>query len=180
MPMRNQKGEKLEILFAQKNKWNKNWLQYWFYVRTGGLTSTGEDGRKNTGYPLASVMTTMKPSTQGTLRPEAADGREACDKAFALASRYSGGHDLVEEMVAANCWPLGRNKPIMSIEMAHLLVFEEGVVIPFPRFGFQKEGRAAENLVKSIEARARKILGKMSNKEYLACRVLAGTMPHLN
>jgi hypothetical protein len=26
MLMRNQKGEKLEISFAQKNKWSKNWM----------------------------------------------------------------------------------------------------------------------------------------------------------
>ena len=47
MPKRNQKGEKLEISFAQKNKWNKDWMQYWFYVRTGGMTSMDSEG-KNT------------------------------------------------------------------------------------------------------------------------------------
>ena len=111
MPKRNQKGEKLEISFAQKNKWSKDWMQYWFYVRTGGLTSTGDDGRKNTRYPLASVMTPMKPLTQGTPGPGTTNGREAYDKAFALACRYSRGRDLVEEMVVANCWPLGRKMP---------------------------------------------------------------------
>ena len=47
MPKRNKKGEKLEISFAQKNKWSKDWMQYWFYVRTGGMTSTDSEG-KNT------------------------------------------------------------------------------------------------------------------------------------
>jgi hypothetical protein len=28
--------------------------------------------------------------------------REACERAFALACRYSGGWDLVEEMVVSN------------------------------------------------------------------------------
>jgi hypothetical protein len=97
-------------------------MQYWFYVRTGGLTSIGPDRKKNTCYPLASVMTPMKPSTQGIPGPEASEGREAYDKAFALAYRYSGGQDLVEEMVAANCWPLGRNRPTMTIEMVNLPV----------------------------------------------------------
>jgi len=91
MPRRNQKGEKLEISFTQKNKWSKDWKQYWFYVRIGGLTSTGLDVKKNTSYLLASVMTPMKPSTQGTPGPRTSEGREACDKAFALAYRYSGG-----------------------------------------------------------------------------------------
>jgi len=65
MTKRNQKGEKLEISFAQKNKWNKDWMQYSFYVRTGGMTSTDSEWKKHTRYPLA-VMTPMKPSTQGT------------------------------------------------------------------------------------------------------------------
>ena len=103
MPKRNQKGEKLEISFAQKNKWNKDWMQYWFYVRTSGMTSTDDEGKKHTRYPLASVMTPMKPSTQGTPGPDVAKGREACDRAFTLAYHYSGGHDLVEEMVASKC-----------------------------------------------------------------------------
>ena len=75
------------------------------------MTSTGPDGKKNTRYPLASVMTPMKPSTQGTPGPRTSEGREACDKAFALAYRYFRGWDLVEEMVAANYWPLGRIDP---------------------------------------------------------------------
>ena len=66
----------------------------------------------------------------------------------------------------------------MTIEMVNLPIFGEGVGIPFPRFGFQsKEGRAAEKVVKSMEAGAREILGEMSDKEYLARRALAGTLP---
>ena len=78
-------------------------------------------------------------------------------------------------MVVANCWLLGRNRPAMSIEMVHLLVFGEGVGVPFPCFGFEKEGRAAEKLVKSAEAGAHEILGEMSDKEYLARWAFAGT-----
>jgi len=63
MPKRQNKGERLEISFAQKNKWNKDWMQYWFYVRTGGMTSTDNEGKKHTRYSLASVMTPMKPLT---------------------------------------------------------------------------------------------------------------------
>ena len=47
MLKRNQKGEKLEISFSQKNKWKKDWMQYWFYVRTSGMTSMDGEG-KNT------------------------------------------------------------------------------------------------------------------------------------
>jgi hypothetical protein len=64
--------------------------------------------------------------------------------------------------------------------MVHLPVFGEGVSVPFPRFGFEKEGRAAEKLVMSTEAGAHEILSEISNKEYLVRRAFAGTMPRLN
>jgi hypothetical protein len=38
--------------------------------------------------------------------------------------------------MAANCWPLGRRMPAMTIEIVHLSVFSEGVEVPFLRFGF--------------------------------------------
>jgi hypothetical protein len=40
----------------------------------------------------------------------------------------------VEEMVASKCWPLGRNRPSMKIEMVNLPVFGEDVEVLFPRF----------------------------------------------
>ena len=87
----------------------------------------------------------------------------------------------MEEMVAANCWPLGRNRPTMTIEMVNLPDFSEGVRVLFPQFGFQpKEGHAVEKIVKSMEVGVREILGEMSDKEYLARRAVAGTMPCLN
>ena len=67
------------------------------------MTSMDSEGKKHTRYPWASVMTPMKPSTQGTLDPGTSEGREACDKAFAVAYRYYEGRDLAKEMVAANC-----------------------------------------------------------------------------
>ena len=78
-------------------------MKYWFYVQTFGITTTHEDGKKSTRFPLASVMTEMKPLMKVNPSGEMTPQREACDKAFALACRYSRGHDLVEEMVASNC-----------------------------------------------------------------------------
>ena len=69
----------------------------------------------------------------------------------------------------------------MTLEMVKLPVFGEGVGVPFPRFGFgKKEGSAVEKLVKSVEAGTHGILGEMSDREYLACRAIAGMMPQLN
>ena len=69
--------------------------------------------------------------------------------------------------MVANCWSLGRNRPAMTIEMVNLPIFGKGVGVPFPHFGFEKEGRAAEKLVMSTEAGTREILSEMSDREYL-------------
>lgn len=79
------------------------------------MTFTGDDEKMLTRYPLASVMTPMKPSTQGFPIVEVDEGHEACDRAFAIACRYSRGRDLVEEMLASKCWPVGRKRPEMRI-----------------------------------------------------------------
>ena len=60
-------------------------MRYWFYIQTFGVTSTHEDVKKITHYPLASVMTEMKPLTKVTPSEEITPHREACNKAFALA-----------------------------------------------------------------------------------------------
>ena len=89
------------------------------------------------------------------------------------ATRLSLWPASTPEMVAANCWPIGRNRPAMTIEMVNLPVFGEGVGVLFPCFGFdKKEGRAAEKLVKSTEVGAREMLDEMSDREYLACRAI--------
>ena len=55
------------------------------------MTSMDSEGKKHTRYPWASVMTPMKPSTQGTLGLATSEGLESYNKAFALACRYSEG-----------------------------------------------------------------------------------------
>jgi hypothetical protein len=63
--------------------------------------------------------------------------RQACDKVFALACQYSKGCDLVEEMVAAKFWPLGKSRPSFKVEMVHLPIYGLADGIPFPHFGIK-------------------------------------------
>ena len=77
-------------------------------MQTFSITSTHEDGKKVTRYPLASVVIELKPLTKVAPSSEITPHRQACDKAFALDCRYFGGCDLMEEMVAARFWPLGK------------------------------------------------------------------------
>jgi hypothetical protein len=92
-------------------------MEHWFYVRTTGQTFTYNDGTEDTIYPLASIMSEMSPFPRVNPPAKATPERQACDKAFALACRYSRGRDLIEEMVTANFWPLGRRNDHFRIEM---------------------------------------------------------------
>ena len=49
------------------------------------MTTIGSDRKKNTHYPLASMMTSMRPLTHGILGSGTDEGRKAYDKDFALA-----------------------------------------------------------------------------------------------
>lgn len=72
-------------------------MKFWFYVETPGVIPRTEPKVKK--FPFASTMTEMKPCCQ-VRPPTSVDAeRAACDAAFAKACCYSGGHDIVEEMV---------------------------------------------------------------------------------
>jgi hypothetical protein len=92
----------------------------------------GEDEKKVMWYPFASIMDPMKPSMKVPPNSEVDASREACDRAFALVCRYSKGWDLVEEMVASKCWPLGKTRPSMKIEMGKLPIFGKEGRVPSP------------------------------------------------
>ena len=77
----------------------------------------------------------MAPLTRVDPPEEVSPMREACDQAFAAACRYSSGHDLVEEIMASNYWPLGKNNPAFRLEQVKVPVFGPEAGIPFPRFG---------------------------------------------
>jgi hypothetical protein len=64
MAKRSQKDGGLEISYAQKNKCEKDWQRYWFYVMTLGVTPKVEPKIKF--FPLTSSMVEMKPSTRVT------------------------------------------------------------------------------------------------------------------
>jgi hypothetical protein len=123
-------GVSIGNLLVPKNKWDKDWMKYWFYMQTFGVTTTHEDGKKR--FSLASVMIEMKPLTKVNPSEEMTPQREACDKTFALAYHYPGGRDLVKEMVASNCWLLGKSRPSFKIEMVNIPVYGPTEGVPFP------------------------------------------------
>ena len=42
---------------------------------------------------------------------------------------------MVEEIMASNYWPLGRDNPAFRLEQVKVPIFGPGAGIPFPRFG---------------------------------------------
>jgi hypothetical protein len=60
----------------------------------------------------------------------------------------------------------------MRIEMVSLPIFGDGVE--------RAKSETASDFIMIVEEEVREILGEMSDKEYLARRATAGTMPHLN
>jgi hypothetical protein len=76
----------------------------------------------------------MKPLAKVTPSEEVTPEREAYNRAFALACRYSRGRDIIEEMVASNCWPVGKGQPSFTIEMVNVPIYGPTDGVPFPRF----------------------------------------------
>jgi len=156
-------------------------MRAWFYVRTPAASKTLDDGSVDKVYPYASLMKELKPFSKVDPSQEMSEERLACDKAFALACRYSGGRDLVEEMVAADYWPLGRRTDEFTIEMVQVPVFGPPEGLPFPRFGAGiPEDETKESFLDRVEVSTRRIVGKISEKEYLQRRSALGTMPRFN
>ena len=181
MPRRTMPGPRCEISYCQKGKWEKDWMRAWFYVKTPAASKTLDDGSVDKVYPYASLMKELKPFSKVDPSQEMSEERLACDKAFALACRYSGGRDLVEEMVAADYWPLGRRTDEFTIEMVQVPVFGPPEGLPFPRFGAGiPEDETKESFLDRVEVSARRIVGKISEKEYLQRRSALGTMPRFN
>ena len=181
MARRTMPGARCEISFCQKGKWEKEWFKAWFYVKSPAASRTLEDGKIEKIFPYALKMKELRLMYKVDPSPEMTDERKACDKAFALACRYSGGRDLVEEMVAFDFWPLGRRNDEFTIEMVQVPVFSPPEGIPFPRFNKSlSEDETKESFLDRVEASARRIVGKISEKEYVQRKTTLGKMPRFN
>ena len=140
-----------------------------------------KDGKVENVFPYTSKMKELKPLYKVDPSLEITEERIACDKAFALACRYSGGRDLVKEMVASDFWPLGHRNEEFTIEMVQVPVFGPPKGIPFPQFNRGlPEDETKESFLDRVEASARRIVGKISEKEYVQRKTKLGKMPRFN
>ena len=144
----------------------------------GVIPKTGPKVKK---YPFASIIGEMKPSTRMRTPSEVDAERAACDAAFAKACRFSEGRDLVEEVVVSNFWPLGKHRPRMTLVRMKLPVFGSAEREFCPCFYLSHvEDETDEEFINEVEQSASKILGEISEREYLSRRAIGCTMPRLN
>jgi hypothetical protein len=126
-------------------------------------------------------MSEMKPLAKVTPSEEVTPEREAYNMAFALACRYFGGRDLVEEMVASNCWLLGKGQPLFTVEMVNIPIYGPTDGVPFSQFEIElNKGEDPKKFATMVEQGAREIIGEITDREYLAWRSVKGMMPRLN
>jgi hypothetical protein len=143
-------------------------MRYWFYLKTYSMTQTYEDGTKEVRYLLAFVMLEMKPLSKVILSGEMTPEREACNRAFALACRYSRGRDLVEEIMASNYGPLGKRNLEFTIEMVNIPVYSPVEGVPFSRFDRElQEGEDKKAFTAMVEEGARILLERSLTRNIL-------------
>jgi hypothetical protein len=83
-------------------------------------------------------------------------------------------------MVVSNCWPLGKKQPEFTIEMVNVPIFGPTEEVPFPLFGIElKKGEDKKSFTAMVEDSAQEIVGKITDKEYLARKAARGIMPRL-
>ena len=94
--------DKVVLSPAQKNKWKRNWLEYWFYAKIGFPDPEGSGEER---YLLASDIEPFEHTFQPAYNKRA-PGFKPCLEAFMIACQVCGGRDVVEEFLAAGVWPL--------------------------------------------------------------------------
>ena len=83
--------------------------------------------------------------------------------------------------MASNYWPLGKDNPVFRLEKVKVPVFGPEAGIPFPCFGRSLgDGVTEDSFVADIEEATVGLVGKISEREYMSRRAMAGTMPRLN
>jgi len=150
----------MELSYCQKNKWEDDWEQYWFYAKIGfpSAESSGE-----ISYPLAAKIEEFKHVTKADFR-RTAPGYKGCYSAFASAARVVSGRDLIEEYLAAKVWPLTRGWLPGSFSKVRVAGLKDR--LPFPVFGLKKpEDVSDDMIVEEIEQEAIAIAGPYLTKE---------------
>jgi hypothetical protein len=105
VPRRNNKVLKLdqiEICYSQKNEWDDDWAQYWFYSK---IAFPSVSDSVESIFPLASKVMPFQHVNQPGFNKSLSEFKD-CDTAFREVAKFIRDRDLVEEYLAAKIWPL--------------------------------------------------------------------------
>jgi hypothetical protein len=153
--------KRLELSHSQKNKWEDDWAQYWFYAK---ICFPNPEKPGVVFYLMAVKVLPFEHTHQPGFNKRLPDF-VSCVSAFETASRVCGGRDLVEEYLEARIWPLTSGWfPVRSHHVKFDCVDWE---VAFPIFGLSKpEGKSDEVIVAELEMAASELLGPWNKKEY--------------
>nr|XP_034583466.1 uncharacterized protein LOC117846414 [Setaria viridis]XP_034583473.1 uncharacterized protein LOC117846414 [Setaria viridis] len=147
---------RVELTFAQRNKWDNAWLTHWFYVKI-------EMAGLGTGFPFYAQYGPMDLLTTPSFIQTALVTK--CEAAYRVARPLISGRDLVEEYVAARVWPLSADfaKPLELVEKK---VSWSEKIVSFPCFELNKDEVGDLDLyIQSVEDMAYEILGPVTPPE---------------
>jgi hypothetical protein len=150
-----------------KTNFSKDWNSYWFYVKVGMSKIAGYTGP---AYPVYSPIEPVT-ATCTTSYNHRAVGFKNCENAFFLASTILGGHDVVEEFVAAGVWPISSGwKPDRIVPSDVEWATQQ---VPFPRFNLRlREGQSLEEIIVEVEKKVDALIGESTLDEYKAYKNL--------
>jgi len=166
-PNKSQRIERVELSYCQKNRWDDDWTEFWFYAKIGFPNA---DGTGEVSYPLASKVLPVEHISQADFRRSAA-GYKDCVGAFGSAAGLIGGRDLIEEFICANIWPLSAGWDPNPLAKVKVRALKESV--PFLKLELVKPpGKSDKAIVAEVEDMAVELAGPYLLKEHeslLAC-----------
>ncbi|TVU21138.1 hypothetical protein EJB05_30758, partial [Eragrostis curvula] len=95
------KLEKVALIAASRNRWDNDWVDYWFYAEV----PEGENDDGSVCYPLASLLVPAEPTFSPDFTGRGKTFQPCCD-AFKKACKIISGRTVVEEFIAASIWPV--------------------------------------------------------------------------
>jgi hypothetical protein len=135
-------------------------------------------GYTGPAYPLYSPIEAVTATCTAPYNHWAV-GFKNCESAFHLANTILCGHDVIEEFVAAETWPISHGWAPTEIATFNMNWATQEV--PFPRFGLQlKEGQSAEEFMDEIEKKVNAMIGESTMNEYKAYKNLVKHKRRIN
>jgi hypothetical protein len=166
---------RIQIAPCCKTNFSKDWSSYWFYVEVDMSKILDYEGP---AFPLCSPIGELT-ATYCAPYNHRAVGFRNCESAFHLAGIILGGHDIIEEFVAANIWPISYGWA--PTEIVTFNVNWAAQEVPFPHFGLQlRENQGADEFMEEVENKVNAMIGESTIYEYKAYKNLVKHKKRIN